>query len=257
MPRQKHGFLLFICSLIPGAGEMYMGLFKQGISIMTLFWVIIALAGGLNLDYLVILLPVIWFYSFFHVHNLKDLPEEEFYAVEDNYILHLDLLFRDTKKLTPKYQKAGAILLIIFGVAIFWNSFSDLLYWIIPGYLGNLIQSVMYHVPPVIVAILIILAGFHMLTGKLKTTPDSENAPQESRSNTEHYWQPYRPYQQPINPSRPAAPQTPPAMKAAGVQLSKKIRNQEAAASDPQSQDSTQILEQTEANDTDTTQEPN
>lgn len=253
MPRQKRGFLLFICSLIPGAGEMYMGLFKQGISIMTLFWVIIALAGGLNLDYLVVLLPVIWFYSFFHVHNLKDLPEEEFYAVEDNYILHLDLLFHDTKRLTSKYQKAGAILLIIFGVSIFWNSFRDLLYWIIPGYLGDLIQSVMYNVPPVIVAILIILAGFHMLTGKLKTTQESENITQESRSNAEHYWQPYRPYQQPMDSSRSAVTQTPPAMKAPGVQLSKKILNPESSAS--QSQDPAPKAKQPETTDTDTIQE--
>ena len=47
MQKQKRGFLLFISSLIPGAGEMYMGFFKQGISIMTLFWAIIAIAEGL------------------------------------------------------------------------------------------------------------------------------------------------------------------------------------------------------------------
>lgn len=47
MQKQKKGFLLFISSLIPGAGEMYMGFFKQGISIMTLFWAIIAIAEGL------------------------------------------------------------------------------------------------------------------------------------------------------------------------------------------------------------------
>ena len=38
MTKQKKGLLLFICSLIPGAGEMYMGFFKQGISIMLMFW---------------------------------------------------------------------------------------------------------------------------------------------------------------------------------------------------------------------------
>ena len=54
MQKQKKGFLLFISSLIPGAGEMYMGFFKQGISIMTLFWAIIAIAGGLNISSLVI-----------------------------------------------------------------------------------------------------------------------------------------------------------------------------------------------------------
>ena len=99
MQKQKRGFLLFICSLIPGAGEMYMGFFKQGISIMTLFWALVAIAGGLNISSLVIFLPVVWFYSFFHVHNLKKLPEEEFYAVEDNYILNLDRIF-------PKFRKA-------------------------------------------------------------------------------------------------------------------------------------------------------
>ena len=34
MQKQKRGFWLFIFSLIPGAGEMYMGFKKQGISIM-------------------------------------------------------------------------------------------------------------------------------------------------------------------------------------------------------------------------------
>ena len=45
MKKQKHGFWVFIFSLIPGAGEMYMGFKKQGISIMLLFWGAIALAS--------------------------------------------------------------------------------------------------------------------------------------------------------------------------------------------------------------------
>ena len=105
MQKQKKGFLLFISSLIPGAGEMYMGFFKQGISIMTLFWAIIAIAGGLNISSLVIFLPVLWFYSFFHVHNLKELPEEEFYAIEDNYILHLDRIFQNNIRLSQLFSE--------------------------------------------------------------------------------------------------------------------------------------------------------
>lgn len=123
MQKQKKGFLLFISSLIPGAGEMYMGFFKQGISIMTLFWAIIAIAGGLNISSLVIFLPVLWFYSFFHVHNLKELPEEEFYAIEDNYILHLDRIFQNNIQFSQKHIKIAASLLIVFGVAVFWNGF--------------------------------------------------------------------------------------------------------------------------------------
>ena len=113
MQKQKKGFLLFISSLIPGAGEMYMGFFKQGISIMTLFWAIIAIAGGLNISSLVIFLPVIWFYSYFHVHNLKELPEEEFYAIEDSYIFHLDQIFSGFHNTSSRQLKAASILLIL------------------------------------------------------------------------------------------------------------------------------------------------
>lgn len=37
MRRQRKGFLTWIASLIPGAGELYMGFEKQGVSLMLLF----------------------------------------------------------------------------------------------------------------------------------------------------------------------------------------------------------------------------
>ena len=57
MKKQKHGFWVFIFSLIPGAGEMYMGFKKQGISIMLLFWGAIALASITGLGWLAMFLP--------------------------------------------------------------------------------------------------------------------------------------------------------------------------------------------------------
>ncbi|MGO4946333.1 hypothetical protein ACTQ50_08045 [Blautia sp. Sow4_E7] len=218
MQKQKRGFLLFICSLIPGAGEMYMGFFKQGISIMTLFWALVAIAGGLNISSLVIFLPVVWFYSFFHVHNLKELPEEEFYAVEDNYILNLDRVFQSSEKIAQKHTKIIAILLIIFGAAILWNGFRDLLFWILPNALAIIVQDIMYQIPSVIIGILIIIAGCHLLTGKIKSFSLEEKT-DNKKNEQEHYWQPYRPYQQsdnnntaarvtdtPAQPSAAAAP---------------------------------------------------
>ena len=64
MQKQKRGFWLFIFSLIPGAGEMYMGFKKQGISIMFLFWGVFAIGACTGMDWLVFLIPIIWFYSF-------------------------------------------------------------------------------------------------------------------------------------------------------------------------------------------------
>ena len=76
MTKQKKGFWLFIFSLIPGAGEMYMGFQKQGLSIMTVFWGCIALSAGTGIGWLIMALPILWFYSFFNVHNMKYLTEE-------------------------------------------------------------------------------------------------------------------------------------------------------------------------------------
>ena len=74
MTNRKNGFWTFVFSLCPGAGEMYMGLYKQGISLMVLFWGLGIICGWAHLELLWFLEPVIWFYSFFHVHNLRGMP---------------------------------------------------------------------------------------------------------------------------------------------------------------------------------------
>lgn len=68
MTKQKHGFLLFLASLIPGAGEMYMGFRKQGVSIMLLFWGVLAFGSITGIGWLIFFLPILWLYSFFNVH---------------------------------------------------------------------------------------------------------------------------------------------------------------------------------------------
>ena len=86
MTRKRRGFWLFIFSLVPGAGEMFLGFFKQGISVMTVFFALIAGASWLNLGPILFVMPVLWFYSFFHVHNLASLSDEEFYSIQDDYL---------------------------------------------------------------------------------------------------------------------------------------------------------------------------
>lgn len=198
MTKQKKGFWLFIFSLIPGAGEMYMGFRKQGISIMLLFWSLIALASGTGMGWLILFMPILWFYSFFNVHNLKSLSEEEFYSVEDSYILHMDQLVGDTNAFLEKYRTLIAIVLIVFGATILWNSFADILYWILPQRLAAMLNNISYRLPQIIVAIGIIAVGIYILTDKKRKLGDEENVEEED----EHYWEPYRPYQQPVNPEK-------------------------------------------------------
>mgnify|MGYP000643437456 CR=1 FL=1 len=200
MTKQKKGFLLFICSLIPGAGELYMGFRKQGLSIMLLFWGCIFFSGYSGIGFFVMFLPILWAYSFFNVHNLKSLSEEDFYSVEDAYILHMDQFIDNTDHFVRKYKKIIAILLIIFGVSILWDNVTDLIRWILPEYVVSFFSHIFYTLPSIIIAIVIIAGGVHLLkTKKLELDDESEKAAAEKKEE-EHYWEPYRPYQQTVTP---------------------------------------------------------
>ena len=200
MQKQKRGFWLFIFSLIPGAGEMYMGFKKQGISIMLLFWGVFAVGSCTGMDWLIFLIPIIWFYSFFNVHNLKSLSEEEFYSVEDSYVLHMDKLIGDVDTLLTHHRKLTAIVLIVFGASILWNNLVDFFYMILPGYLANVLGTFAYHLPQLVIAVAIIFAGIYILTRK-KDALDKEQQKSDPFSEEEHYWTPYRPYQQDMRDS--------------------------------------------------------
>ena len=40
MNNQKNRFWTFVLSLVPGAGEMYFGLYRQGVSLMLCFFIV-------------------------------------------------------------------------------------------------------------------------------------------------------------------------------------------------------------------------
>lgn len=200
MQKQKKGFWLFIFSLIPGAGEMYMGFKKQGISTMLLFWTLFAFGAGTGMDWLILFFPIIWFYSFFNVHNLKSLSEEEFYSIEDSYILHFDALIGDADTLLRKYRKLIAALLIIFGTSILWNNLTDSIIWLLPQRLANFLQYFSYRLPQIIIAVVIILTGVYILSDKKHKLGEKDNKDEQE----EHFWQPYRPYQQAQQPEQPS-----------------------------------------------------
>lgn len=171
MTRKKGKLLTFLWSLVPGAGEMYLGFFKQGASLMAAFFILLGISGFLQLGFLTFLSPIIWFYSFFHTNNLNSIPDEEFYALEDDYILHWSDI-TGNKETIKKYRKILAGCLIFFGVSILWNNFSRLLFgYLLPSFhltdqTVRMIHYIANSIPQGIVAICIILFGIYLIKGK-------------------------------------------------------------------------------------------
>ena len=110
MTKKKSSFWTFIFSLLPGAAEMYMGFMKMGVSLMGLFFGLFIVGGFFGQSIFVLADIVVWFYAFFHAHNLRAMDDEEFYALEDDYLFHLDGSGKEfwNKMTVSRYRKLAA-----------------------------------------------------------------------------------------------------------------------------------------------------
>lgn len=100
----KNGILTFIFAFCPGAGQMYQGYMKRGLSLITMFCLSVVI-GVSTLEVLTIGCVIVWMYSFFDTFNLR----AQFIAgtaPADDYLVHfntkdarLTLFFRDSHKL--------------------------------------------------------------------------------------------------------------------------------------------------------------
>ena len=159
---RKSRILTFLFGRWPGAGQMYLGYMKRGISLMLAFCFVFAVSGVLGLGIFAFILPVIWFYAFFDTLNLRSMSYE--FLPHDDFLFHLDSL--NVRKVTEFFQRRhllGGILLIALGVYI-------LLYNIVLPYLAAYFSINLYpffsffsDLPALILAVVIILLGLRLI----------------------------------------------------------------------------------------------
>ena len=181
MNNQKNRFWTFCFSLIPGAGEMYFGLYRQGISLMLCFFAALFIPVFLNLSVFCLLAVVLWFYSFLRVHNLRHLTPEEFALQEDKFLW---------ENLNPNFhwdhtfKKVLAVVLILGGLFLLWDNVMDLLRDFIPlEWLNGLIHSISYRLPRIVLALIIVVLGLKLIGGKKK---ELEQEADEEETVTEY-----------------------------------------------------------------------
>ena len=162
--KKKNRFLTFCFSVLPGAAEMYMGFMKMGLSLMVAFFGLIWIPQILMLSELSLLSIVVWFYGFFHANHLASLSDEEFEKMEDTYLLKLDAL-AGGKDFVQKYHKWLAVLLILAGIGLLWNTAADLICKQFPAFSEIMFMAGNY-IPRVFIAVLIMVAGIRMIKGK-------------------------------------------------------------------------------------------
>lgn len=144
-------------SMIPGAGHMYLGLVRQGIELMLLFFLTFSIIVSVNLDVFAAILPIIWFYSIFDV-RLKAMSDEP--LVDSDLKIFSNISSPDgfiKKNAAYKYIGYGFILV---GVAALIN---NLAFPLISDYLGYPIISFIRHA---FNSLILIIIGLYLLRSK-------------------------------------------------------------------------------------------
>ena len=109
MKKQKGKFLLFVFSLCPGAGHMYMGLMKMGVSVMLGFMLGVFAVSITGISALAVLPITLYIYSFFHANNIGGMEAEQFAALEDEYLFGFGDWDMSRFKLDKKNRTIAAI----------------------------------------------------------------------------------------------------------------------------------------------------
>jgi hypothetical protein len=170
MKAKRNSFFTFLFSLLPGAGHMFMGFMKIGVSLMAAFTLVIFLASWLNISQLLFLLPLLWFYSFFDCINRRYSSDEEFAALEDYYLFSMDKLLERGHQLAGMRKPLAGILLLLFGIYLVWNNLLMQMhnFGIFSDRDLSIIISATNIAPKFILGIVIVIIGIRLIIGKRK-----------------------------------------------------------------------------------------
>ena len=178
----KNGILTFFFAFCPGAGQMYQGYMKRGLSLITMFCLFVA-AGVTMLDVLAVGCAIVWMYSFFDTYDLIRYlvagdPKPDGFLLPPDWQNQLG----DAKtKMTPKMNKIIGWCLLLTGAYVMYNSViwpivSNILQQL--GVYWDIIYTINNAIPSVVVAVLLIAFGGRLLGfGKHAHNNDTDDLP--------------------------------------------------------------------------------
>ena len=185
----KNGFLTFCCAFIPGAGQMYQGYMKRGLSLI-LTACLIGMVSSL-LDPVMLLLVVVWMYSFFDTFNLRAQIIADT-APEDDYLVHFDPRDRRLARALLDSHKLVGWGLIALGAIVFYNNIimrvlGDVMWrWGQDNPVFRAIYLMLDALPQIVVCVALIVCGMWLVRGpkNKKGKQPAEEEPEDFHAYT-------------------------------------------------------------------------
>lgn len=180
---KKNKILFFLFSLIPGAAHMYIGLVKRGLVIMLALVAGAGLAMMADTPAFLLVLPVLWFYSFFDAWNKYHLPEEKLTKVQDDFLFFLNAMPENVRS-DPRFKKVasanvlkvGGIVAIIAGAYLIWDQIIvRVLIRLLSDTGTEILSQISYKLPQVAVAVILIVVGIKLISHKKRELERKNN----------------------------------------------------------------------------------
>ena len=182
----KNGILTFIFAFCPGAGQMYQGYMKRGLSLITMFCLFVVI-GVSTLQVLTIGCVIVWMYSFFDTFNLRAQIGAGT-APEDDYLVHINWKDQRMQEFMMDSHKLLGWGLIVLGALVAYqnilmNTLGDLLWrWGKESPIFRALYLVMDQLPEVLVCVVLIVCGIWLVKGPRtakKSAPKAESAEED------------------------------------------------------------------------------
>ena len=184
----KNGILTFLFAFCPGAGQMYQGYMKRGLSLITMFCV--AFGAGTLLEVLYVAMPIVWMYSFFDTFNLRAQIIADT-APEDDYLIHFDPRDKRLARALLDSHKLVGWALIAFGALIAYeniimNLLNDVLWrWGRDSVVFRAFYLVMDQLPDVVLCVALILCGAWLVRGPQKAGKKQAEAQEDAAGDAD------------------------------------------------------------------------
>ena len=180
---KKNGILTLLFAFIPGAGQMYQGYMKRGLSLM-LMAAAISMAAML-IPPIAFALLVVFMYSFFDTFNLRAQISMGT-APEDDYLVHINWKNQRMQEFMMDSHKLLGWGLIVLGALVAYqnilmNTLGDILWrWGQKAPVWRAIYLVMDQLPEVVLCVALILCGIWLVRGPRAKKAAPEAAPEEN-----------------------------------------------------------------------------
>ena len=191
---KKNGFLTLLFAFIPGAGQMYQGYMKRGLSLILMACTICVAA--MLFSPLLFLLLVVFMYSFFDTFNLRAQISLGT-APEDDYLVHFDPQDKRLARMLLDSHKLVGWVLIAVGVLIAYeniimSTLGDILWrWGQKAPAWRAVYLVMDELPEVVFCVALILCGIWLVRGPKPARKPGSTAPDDAEESAD--FQEYRP----------------------------------------------------------------